>query len=65
MAREYASGYVDYRREAINAEIDVSPVEDEDFDPEESDPAPPVDEFDLDLEILEQETREADLQRPC
>lgn len=63
MAREYASGHMAYRREAINAGVDVSPVEGEDFDPEEPDPVLPADEFDLNLELLEQETREADERR--
>lgn len=60
MSKEYASGYADYRREAINAGVDVSPVEGKDFDPKEPNPAPPVDKFDLDLEKLEEETKEAD-----
>lgn len=65
MAREYAAGYADYHRIAINAGIDVSLVEGDNFDPEEADPALPVDVFDLDLETLEEETREANEHCAC
>lgn len=46
-----------YHRECIDAGVDVKPYKGEGFDPNETDPEPPVTIRDLNILELEEETR--------
>lgn len=57
MVAEFTAGGIFYRRECIDARVDVKPSEGEDFDLNELDPEPPAIIRELDLFQLKEDTR--------